>query len=132
MNLKNIAEKIFEGTKIIGTHYLSKKDINEESILCLQPEDFPDGSLKISDNTKFIKDSTYQKYYSNNPINNCKLYYNDFLYNTTNSQLYIIQEDYDFIKKDFKYTILPSEKFLIIRPYGYLMNFLNNSSVATI
>lgn len=121
MDLSVITESIFFGMKIIDNHFLNVKNVFPDSILCLQPNDFSEGSLKINEETRFIKQFTYQKFYARKPLSECKLNYNDLLYDTINLKLYHIREDFD-------YTILPDDNFLVIRPLGYLSNFVNNPS----
>ena len=118
MYLIDISVTIYEGVKIIDNHYYKKKELNDDLILCLQSNDFKNNILTINENTKFIKQSNFQRYYSGN-LSRLLLSYNDILYNKKYHNLYLIEQD-------FKYKILSTNEFLIIRPNSFLTNFVKD------
>jgi len=121
MKLKEVTEQIFQGLKFYDKDILNHKQITDSSILLLFPEEIENGDVFINDQSKFIKEQTYQKIYGNKPIKGILLSYNDLIY--------FPEEKLSFhYKNDFKYKIIPSENIIVIRPLGYLSSFISNTS----
>jgi hypothetical protein len=121
MELSVVIENTFQGLKIMETHLVNSKKVQDDLIVCLNSSDFVNDEISFSSETKYLKESTYRKYYGNKMLSDHKLSYNDLLYDTLKSKLYII-------KDDFRKPVLPDEGFLLIRPFGYLTSFTNNPS----
>ncbi len=120
MYLKDISENITEGHKIINNHYFNKKGKNTDLILCLSSNDVEKDEIIINKETKFIKKTTFQKYYGAN-LSKELLSYNDILFDKNNSNLF-------FYKKETEYKILATNDFIIIRPESYLKKIIENKN----
>ena len=120
MDLKNISEKIYEGRKIMSQHCFKKKSKEKDLILCLFSKDLKENKLIVNEETKFIKQSTLQRYYSAN-FSREVLAYNDILFDKKTSNLFLFKEDVE-------YKIIPTEEFVIIRPKSFLKTIIEEDN----
>jgi len=116
MKLETVSEVIFIGLNILKSHLHAFNEISDDSILYLTPEIIVDGEI-INQNAQFIT-KKYQKFYLKNKF--FSLSYGDFIYCPEN--------ELSFFIRDVEIKKIPSDKFIVIRPFGYLSSFLSKKS----